>query len=68
LACFQRPKKTSQATTFYHAIHHNFTTKKPPAAHPIFQNHPQKHGQIDGFTPWRHIQIFSEIQTKFFEI
>jgi hypothetical protein len=45
-------------------LHH----KKPPAAHPIFQNHPQKHGQIDGFTPWRHIQIFSEIQTKFFEI
>jgi len=26
VACFSTPKNTTQNTTIYHAIHHNFTT------------------------------------------
>jgi hypothetical protein len=29
LAHFSPPKNVSQRTTFYHAFHHNFTTKTP---------------------------------------
>jgi hypothetical protein len=48
------------------AIHHNFTTKKPHAAHRFFQNHPQKHQQSRPFPPagvpgiffWKLSRIF----------
>ena len=38
VACFSTPKNTTQNTTIYHAIHHNFTTIYHHKTHQNQQN------------------------------
>jgi hypothetical protein len=42
VACFSTRKNTTQSTTIYHAIHHNFTTIYHHKTHQIPQNPLQK--------------------------
>jgi hypothetical protein len=42
VAHFSVPENVVLNHHIHHANHHKFTTQKPPVAHPIFRNTPQK--------------------------
>jgi hypothetical protein len=68
LACFSAPGNTHPKHHVYHAIHHNFTTKTPPAAHRVSKTTLKNTSKLGFYSPATAPSIFSENQTKFLEI
>jgi len=65
---FLTPRNKRQTHHVYHAIHHNFTTQKPPLRATFCKTTLKKHQQKQRFSTRRHAGIFSCKLSRIFRI